>query len=254
VLEVENVSVHYGAIRAVQEVSLRVEVGEIVALLGPNGAGKTSLISAIARLIPISTGRIVLAGRDVTHKRTEDVVRLGATVTPEGRRVFADLTVGQNLRLGAATRKDRAGVKRDLEEMLEMFPILRERYNSPAQTLSGGEQQQLAIARSMMSAPRLLMLDEPSLGLAPRLVELIFGLMARLRQKGLTMLVVEQNAYDALELADRAYVLNTGRIQYAGDAKELMASDDLMEHYLGTGTGTGAGEHHAPVSRSTESG
>jgi branched-chain amino acid transport system ATP-binding protein len=250
VLEVENVSVHYGAIRAVQDVSLRVEEGEIVALLGPNGAGKTSLISAIARLIPISGGRIVLRGKDITHKRTEDVVRFGATVTPEGRHVFADLTVGQNLRLGAATRKDPAGVKQDLEEMLGMFPILRERYNSPAQTLSGGEQQQLAIARSMMSAPKLLMLDEPSLGLAPRLVELIFGLMAKLRQKGLTMLVVEQNAYDALELADRAYVLNTGRIQYAGDAKELMASDDLMDHYLGTGTG----EHRAPASRASESG
>jgi branched-chain amino acid transport system ATP-binding protein len=246
VLEVENVSVHYGAIRAVQDVSLRVEAGEIVALLGPNGAGKTSLISAIARLIPISGGRIVLSGKDITHKRTEDVVRLGVTVTPEGRRVFADLTVGQNLRLGAATRRDPPGVKRDLEEMLEMFPILRERYDSAAQTLSGGEQQQLAIARSMMSAPKLLMLDEPSLGLAPRLVEVIFSLMAKLRQKGLTMLVVEQNAYDALELADRAYVLNTGRIQYAGDAKELLASDDLMEHYLGTGTG----EHHSSASQS----
>jgi branched-chain amino acid transport system ATP-binding protein len=250
VLEVENVSVQYGAIRAVQDVSLRVEEGEIVALLGPNGAGKTSLISAIARLIPISTGRIVLNGKDITKKRTEDVVRLGATVTPEGRRVFADLSVGQNLRLGAATRKDPAGVKRDLEEMLEMFPILRERYDSPAQTLSGGEQQQLAIARSMMSAPKLLMLDEPSLGLAPRLVEVIFGLMAKLREKGLTMLVVEQNAYDALELADRAYVLNTGRIQYSGDAKELMASDDLMDHYLGTGTG----EHAAPTGHPSEGG
>jgi branched-chain amino acid transport system ATP-binding protein len=128
-----------------------------------------------------------------------------------------------------------------------MFPILRERYDSPAQTLSGGEQQQLAIARSMMSAPKLLMLDEPSLGLAPRLVEVIFGLMAKLREKGLTMLVVEQNAYDALELADRAYVLNTGRIQFSGDSKELLASDDLMDHYLGTG----AGEHHAPASQPT---
>lgn len=242
-LEVEGLSVHYGAIRAVEDVSLRVETGEIVALLGPNGAGKTSLISAIARLIPISAGRIVFDGTDITRKRTEDVVRAGASVTPEGRRVFADLTVGQNLRLGAATRRDVAGVKRDLQDMLEMFPILRERYDSPAQTLSGGEQQQLAIARSMMSAPKLLMLDEPSLGLAPRLVTVIFGLMAKLRNKGLTMLVVEQNAYDALELADRAYVLNTGRLQYSGAAKALLESEDLMEHYLGTGTG----EHRAPA-------
>ena len=242
-LEVEGLSVHYGAIRAVEDVSLRVETGEIVALLGPNGAGKTSLISAIARLIPISAGRIVFDGTDITRKRTEDVVRAGASVTPEGRRVFADLTVGQNLRLGAATRRDVAGVKSDLQDMLEMFPILQERYDSPAQTLSGGEQQQLAIARSMMSAPKLLMLDEPSLGLAPRLVTVIFGLMAKLRNKGLTMLVVEQNAYDALELADRAYVLNTGRLQYSGAAKALLESEDLMEHYLGTGTG----EHRPPA-------
>ena len=242
-LVVDRVSVHYGAIRAVNDVSLRVEEGEIVALLGPNGAGKTSLISAIVRLVPVSAGTITFDGKNITRKRTEDVVRLGATVTPEGRRVFADLTVGQNLRLGASTRKDPEGVKRDREEMLDMFPILRERYDSPAQTLSGGEQQQLAIARSMMSAPKLLMLDEPSLGLAPRLVEVIFGLMAKLRDRGLTMLVVEQNAYDALDLADRAYVLNTGRMQYSGTSKELLSSDDLMEHYLGTGTGN----HRAPT-------
>lgn len=246
-LEVEGLSVHYGAIRAVEDVSVRVEEGEIVALLGPNGAGKTSLISAIARLIPISAGRIVLDGKDITRKRTEDVVRAGATVTPEGRRVFADLTVGQNLRLGAAIRRDSGGVRRDLDEMLEMFPILRERYDSQAQTLSGGEQQQLAIARSMMSSPKLLMLDEPSLGLAPRLVEVIFGLMAELRKKGLTMLVVEQNAYDALELADRAYVLNTGRLQYSGSAKDLLESEDLMEHYLGTGAGENIAPEGAPI-------
>ena len=240
-LSVENLSVSYGAIRAVQNVSLRVEEGEIVALLGPNGAGKTSLISAIVGLVPVDAGKITLRDVDITNKKTEDVVRMGVTLTPEGRHVFADLSVGENLRLGAAVRKDAEGVKRDLDELLEMFPILRDRYKAKAQTLSGGEQQQLAIARSMMSKPRLLMLDEPSLGLAPRLVEQIFELISTLRGRGLTLLVVEQNAHDALLFADRAYVLSTGRIRYEGSAHELASSEDLMTHYLGTGTEVGAG-------------
>jgi branched-chain amino acid transport system ATP-binding protein len=235
-LEVDSVSVNYGAIRAVQDVSIRVEEGEIVALLGPNGAGKTTLISAVIGLVPVASGQVRLEGVDITRKRPEDVVRMGATVTPEGRHVFDDLTVGENLRLGAATQKDKEGVRRVMDEMLEMFPVLRERFTQRASTLSGGEQQQLAIARSMMSRPKLLMLDEPSLGLAPRLVEQIFELMTQLRERGLTLLVVEQNAYEALALADRAYVLNTGRLQYEGDAKEMAASEELMEHYLGRGT------------------
>jgi branched-chain amino acid transport system ATP-binding protein len=236
VLLVEGLSVSYGAVKAVREVSLTVEQGEIVALLGPNGAGKTSLISAVVGLVPVAGGRVTLNGADITRRRTEDVVRLGATMTPEGRRIFGDLTVGQNLRLGAATRRDRAAIAADIEQMLTMFPILRERYASRAQTLSGGEQQQLAIARSMMSRPKLLLLDEPSLGLAPRLVEQIFALITELREQGLTLLVVEQNAYDALELADRAYIMNSGRLQFSGRSEELLESDDLMAHYLGTGT------------------
>ena len=240
-LSVENLSVSYGAIRAVQEVSLRVEEGEIVALLGPNGAGKTSLISAIVGLVPVAAGKVMLGDVDITQKKTEDVVRMGVTLTPEGRHVFADLSVSENLRLGAAVRKDKEEVKRDLDEVLEMFPILRDRYKAKAQTLSGGEQQQLAIARSMMSKPKLLMLDEPSLGLAPRLVEQIFELISTLRGRGLTLLVVEQNAHDALLFADRAYVLSTGRIRYEGDAQELARSENLMTHYLGTGTEVGAG-------------
>ena len=186
-------------------------------------------------LVPIASGKVTLRGKDITHKKPEDVVRLGVSVTPEGRRIFEDLTVGENLRLGAAVRKDKAGVKRDMEQMFDMFPVLRERLNSPAQTLSGGEQQQLAIARSMMSSPKLLMLDEPSLGLAPQLVEQIFEMMTRLRERGLTILLVEQNAHEALAIADRAYVLNTGRLQYSGDASDLRESDELMGHYLGTG-------------------
>ena len=240
-LSIENVSVSYGAIRAVQEVSLRVEEGEIVALLGPNGAGKTSLISAIVGLVPVAAGRVKLGDVDNTHKRTEDGVRMGVTLTPEGRHVFADLSVGENLRLGAAVRKDKEGIKQDLDELLEIFPILRDRYKAKAQTLSGGEQQQLAIARSMMSKPRLLMLDEPSLGLALRLVEQIFELISTLHGRGLTLLVVEQNAHDALLFADRAYVLSTGRIRYEGNARELASSENLMTHYLGTGTEVVAG-------------
>ena len=239
-LVIDRLSVAYGAIKAVREVSLRVEKGEIVALLGPNGAGKTSLISSVMGLVPPSGGRVELDGVDITRRRTEDIVRLGATVTPEGRHIFGDISVGQNLKLGAATRRDRDGIAADTEQMLTMFPILRERYASRAQTLSGGEQQQLAIARSMMSRPKLLMLDEPSLGLAPRLVEQIFGLITELRTKGLTLLVVEQNAYDALAMADRAYIMNSGRLQFSGRSEELLASDDLMEHYLGTGTHAGA--------------
>ena len=244
-LSVEKLSVSYGAIRAVQEVSLRVEEGEIVALLGPNGAGKTSLISAIIGLVPVAAGKVMLGDVDITRKKPEDVVRMGVSLTPEGRHIFADLTVDENLRLGAAVRKDKDAIKHDLDELLGMFPILRERYKAKAQTLSGGEQQQLAIARAMMSKPRLLMLDEPSLGLAPQLVEQIFELISTLRDRGLTLLVVEQNAHEALLFADRAYVLSTGRIRYQGDARELGGSEDLMAHYLGTGTEVAA-EASAP--------
>lgn len=238
-LSVDLLSVSYGAIRAVREVSLRVEEGEIVALLGPNGAGKTSLISAVIGLVPVASGKVMLGDVDITRKKPEDIVRLGVTMTPEGRHIFGDLTVDENLRLGAAVRKDKAGVKKDLDELLAMFPILQERYNSRAQTLSGGEQQQLAIVRAMMSRPKLLMLDEPSLGLAPQLVEQIFQLISTLRDRGVTLLVVEQNAHEALLFADRAYVLSTGQIQFEGAAAELAGSKDLMAHYLGIGAETG---------------
>ncbi len=239
-LSVDLLSVSYGAIRAVREVSLRVEEGEIVALLGPNGAGKTSLISAVIGLVPVASGKVMLGDVDITRKKPEDIVRLGVTMTPEGRHIFGDLTVDENLRLGAAVRKDKAGVKKDLDELLAMFPILQERYNSRAQTLSGGEQQQLAIVRAMMSRPKLLMLDEPSLGLAPQLVEQIFQLISTLRDRGVTLLVVEQNAHEALLFADRAYVLSTGQIRFEGAAGELAGSEDLMAHYLGIGAETGA--------------
>ncbi len=229
----DGITVSYGPIRAVRDVSLEVAEGEIVTLLGPNGAGKSSLISALIGLVPRATGRVAFRGEDVTNLPTEALVRRGMTVTPEGRRVFADLSVADNLRLGAATRTDRDGIAEDTEKFLEMFPILRQRYHSAAKYMSGGEQQMLAISRSLMSRPKLLMLDEPSLGLAPRIVEQIFEFLVTLRKWGLTILVVEQNAGDVLEFADRAYVLASGSMQFAGTAAALRDSGDVMEMYLG---------------------
>ena len=232
-LEVKAAVVRYGAVTAVHEVDLTVSKGEIVAVLGPNGAGKTSLVSAVAGILPLASGTIRFDGEDITGLPIETMVRKGISLTPEGRRVFADLSVRENLILGGATQSDRAAFDEDMERMFAMFPILKTRAASPAKTLSGGEQQMLAIARSLMSRPRLLLLDEPSLGLAPRIVDQIFELIAELRAKGLTVLVVEQNASEALAFADRAYVLNVGRCVFSGTAAEIAASEDLAEHYLG---------------------
>jgi len=232
-LKVENISVSYGPIRAVRDVSIDVAEGEIVSLLGPNGAGKSSLISAVIGLIPKASGKTTFCEEDITNLPTEALVRRGMTVTPEGRRVFADLSVADNLRLGAATRHDRDGIAEDTEKYLDMFPILRERYHSASKYLSGGEQQMLAISRSLMSRPKLLMLDEPSLGLAPRIVDQIFEFLVRLREWGQTILVVEQNAGDVLEFADRAFVLASGKMQFSGTAKMLRETGDVMEIYLG---------------------
>ncbi|MBJ3778473.1 ABC transporter ATP-binding protein [Acuticoccus mangrovi] len=234
-LSLSDVSVNYGVIQAVRGVSLNVEEGEIVALLGPNGAGKTSLVSSVVGIVPVSGGRVTFKGEDITRVPVEGIVARGLTLTPEGRRVFAGLSVAENLRLGAATRKDPVATERDLNTYLDMFPILKERYHQTASTLSGGEQQMLAIARALMSAPTMLMLDEPSLGLAPRIVDRIFELMLEMKKSGLTMLVVEQNASEALAFSDRAYVLASGSVVYEGAAKDLAASDQLMEAYLGTG-------------------
>ena len=228
-LKAENVSVSYGPIRAVRDASLEVGEGEIVTLLGPNGAGKTSLISAMIGLVPKANGSTSFRGEDVTGQSTETLVRRGLCVTPEGRRIFADLTVEENMRLGAATRRDRDGIAEDTEKYLDMFPVLRRRYHSAAKYLSGGEQQMLAISRSLMSRPKLLMLDEPSLGLAPRIVDQVFELLVTLREWGLTILVVEQNANEVLEFADRAYVLASGSLKFSGSAQELLESGDVME-------------------------
>ena len=234
-LEVDNVSVNYGAVRAVHSVSLSVSEGEIVTLLGPNGAGKTSMLSAIIGLVPVAEGTVSFQGQNINRLDTESRVARGITVTPEGRHVFANLTVEENLILGAAIRRDADGVARDLETYLDMFPILRERFKQSGGSLSGGEQQMLAVVRALMSGPKLLMLDEPSLGLAPQIVDQIFKLISGLRDHGLTLLVVEQNAQEALKFADRAYILSSGNLEFAGTAEELRTSADLMKAYIGEG-------------------
>lgn len=233
-LETYDLEVRYGPVQAVKGISLRVEKGEIVALLGANGAGKSSTLSAIAGAVPAASGEIRLSGDDVTALAPEHMVRKGLSMVPETRDVFPDLTVMENLKLGAFTqRHDRKATSANLERMLTMFPVLRERADQPAGTLSGGEQQMLVIARAMMSQPRILLLDEPSLGLAPRIVDQIFEMIEQLRASGLTILLVEQNAGKALEVADRAYVVRLGEIAASGSAEEIATSYDLRALYLG---------------------
>lgn len=232
-LSLQNVSVSYGPIQAVRNANIEIASGEMVTLLGPNGAGKSSLLRAIMGLHPISTGEIILNGQTINGMATEKIVRCGLTLTPEGRQVFAGLTVYENLRLGAASRVDRKEINDSRRMIFDLFPILSDRRNQNAGTLSGGEQQQLAIARSLMSKPKLLMLDEPSLGLAPIIVDQIFDLIARLRDGGLTILLVEQNAELSLQIADRGYVFATGEIEMSGTSQELRSTSKIMAAYLG---------------------
>jgi branched-chain amino acid transport system ATP-binding protein len=232
-LVLENVHVRYGAIAALRGVSLHVEEGEIVGLIGVNGAGKSTTLMTIAGVLQPFEGTLLFEGESIVGSPPEDIVRKGIALVPEGRRIFPGLTVAENLRLGASIRSDRSEVQRDLEEMCARFPVLADRLGQAAGTLSGGEQQQLAIARGLMSRPSLLMLDEPSLGLAPRLVEEIFELVAQLHATGVTVLLVEQNVERALEIADRAYLLNTGVVEFDGAARELRARVDFASAYLG---------------------
>jgi branched-chain amino acid transport system ATP-binding protein len=230
-LELRGVTVRYGQILAVRELSLSVAAGEVVTLLGANGAGKSSTLSAIVGLAPVAGGSVMLAGEDITSNPPEAVVRRGVALVPEGRRIFANLTVAENLRLGAAAYS-RSEYEETLPEVLDLFPVVKQRLGTRAGLFSGGEQQQLAIARALMARPRLVLLDEPSLGLAPIMVAAVFDLIARLHERSVTILLVEQNAERALDVADRAYVLNTGRLEISGDAAEL-AADSIEEAYLG---------------------
>ncbi len=233
-LEIQDVSVRYGAVKALDKVSLRVAAGTITAVLGANGAGKTSLLRAVNGLVRLAGGSISVEGNDLRKRPAEDVVRLGVAHVPEGRGVIAELTIEENLRLGALWRRDAPGLARDLDRMLALFPPLAERRKRLAETLSGGERQMLALGRALMSRPRVLLLDEPSLGLAPRITAQIMSVVRGLRDdEGLAVLLVEQNARSALSIADAAVVLNVGRVVVEGDPRQLADDPDLRHAYLG---------------------
>jgi branched-chain amino acid transport system ATP-binding protein len=233
VLEVEDLHVHYGAIEALRGISLHVPDGQVVALIGANGAGKTTALRAISRMIRASSGAVRFRGEDLLRLQSHDVVARGLAHAPEGRGIFLNLTVGENLALGAFLRRDRDGIAADEEKAYGLFPILRERHRQVAGTLSGGEQQMLAVARALMSRPRLLLLDEPSLGLAPQVVERIFQVLAEVSRGGVALLLVEQNAHKALQIAHRGYVLETGQVVMQGTGQELLASPEVRKAYLG---------------------
>ncbi len=232
-LEVKDLTVFYGVIQALKEVSFEVNKGEIVTLIGANGAGKTTTMQSVMGLIPSKSGTVVYNGVDITKKPCHSIVHLGMTQVPEGRRVFQELTVYENLLMGAYTEKSKAKIKRDIEEIYEWFPRLGERKKQVAGTLSGGEQQMLAMGRAMMSHPELLMLDEPSMGLSPLLVDQVFEIIKNFQKNGTTILLVEQNAGKSLAISDRAYVLENGQIVLSGTGEELLKSDMVKKAYLG---------------------
>jgi branched-chain amino acid transport system ATP-binding protein len=232
-LEISGLRAAYGPIEALRGVDLEVRPGELVCLLGANGAGKSSTLRAISGLVRPTAGRIVFDGRPITGLQPAAILEAGIAHCPEGRRVFPYLTVEDNLIMGAYVRRDRAGIAADLERVCAHFPILGERRRQPAGTLSGGEQQMLAIGRALMARPRLILFDEPSLGLAPTVVETTFAIIADIRRQGTTVLMVEQNAYLALSMADRGYVMETGRIVLRGAARDLLADDHVRRAYLG---------------------
>lgn len=232
-LEVKNLSVSYGAIEAVKDISFTVNAGEIVSLIGANGAGKTTTLHTITGLVPAKSGSVMYNGVDLLKTHNNKIVTLGMAHIPEGRHVFTRMSVEENLEMGAFSLKDQSDLKKDLDMVYGLFPRLKERRNQKAGTLSGGEQQMLAMGRALMSKPKLLMLDEPSMGLAPILVEQIFDIIKELHAAGTTILLVEQNAQMALSIADRAYVLGTGRITMSGSAADVLADDRVRATYLG---------------------
>lgn len=232
-LELEGVNAYYGRIQALRKVTIRVERGEVVALIGSNGAGKTTTLRTISGLMHPTVGTIRFDGGDITHTRPSRIVELGISQSPEGRRLFPRMTVVDNLFMGAYTRTDRPGIASDMDRVFKLFPRLLERRSQIAGTLSGGEQQMLAMGRSLMARPKLLMLDEPSLGLAPILVETIFSIVREINAQGTTVLLVEQNAHKALEVAHRGYVLETGVVVQEGPGRELLESEEVQKAYLG---------------------
>ena len=232
-LEVKNLVVSYGAIKALRGISFSVEQGEVISLIGSNGAGKTTTLHSISNLIKKNSGSIFFEGTDITNLSADKIVNMGLIQVPEGRRVFANLSVKENLEMGAYLRKDKEQIKKDMEWGYELFPRLKERLSQLAGTLSGGEQQMLAMARALMSKPKLLLLDEPSMGLAPILVDEIFEIIKKISSAGTTILLVEQNAYKALSIANRAYILETGEITKDGKASDLITDKAVISAYLG---------------------
>ena len=234
ILEVNDLNVYYGAIHAIKNISFEIKKGEIVTLIGANGAGKTSTLHAVSGLLPLKSGEVSLNGVNITGVEAHKLVSQGMAHVPEGRRIFTELTVLENLEIGAYTRNDKDGIKEDLEKMFVLFPRLAERKKQLAGTMSGGEQQMLAIARALMSKPTILLMDEPSMGLAPLLVQEIFKIIERInKEEGVTILLVEQNAHMALSVANRAYVLETGEIIKEGAGKDLLDDPDIKKAYLG---------------------
>lgn len=232
-LEIKNLNVHYGVIHAIKGISLTVNDGEIVTLIGANGAGKTTTLRTISGLKKPTSGEILLNGVNITNTTAQERVKMGISHVPEGRRVFPTMTVLENLELGAYLRRDKDGITKDLNMVYERFPILSDRKKQAAGTLSGGEQQMLAIGRALMSRPKILFLDEPSMGLAPLLVQEIFNIIKEINSAGTTILLIEQNASMALQIANNAYVIETGKIVLSGTGAELMQSEDIKKAYLG---------------------
>ena len=232
-LKTDNICTNYGAVEAIRNINMYVEEGEVVAFIGHNGAGKTTLLKTISGLLRPVKGTVTWMGENITGRPPEKIVRAGIPQCPEGRQVFAESTVYQNMEMGAYTRKDKQAIREDIEKYEEIFPILKERRSQKAGLLSGGEQQMLAIARSLMSRPKLLMLDEPSLGLAPVVVNDVYDVIQKIKQQGVTILLVEQNAMKALEVSDRAYVISTGEIALEGKSEELLQNDAVKKAYLG---------------------
>jgi len=232
-LKIENLVVHYGAINALRGISFEVKEGEIITLIGSNGAGKTTTLHSISNIIKKTDGSVFFCGKDISKESPDLIVKEGLVQVPEGRRIFANLTVRENLEMGAYTRNDKAGISLDMEKVYELFPRLKERIKQIAGTLSGGEQQMLAIGRALMASPKLLLLDEPSMGLAPILVDEIFHIIRTINKAGTTVLLVEQNAFKALGIATRAYIMETGEIVKTGTGAELLKDDSVRKAYLG---------------------
>lgn len=232
-LKVNNLNTYYGKIHALKGIDIEISQGEIVTLIGSNGAGKSTLLNTITGVVPSSSGEVIFKGQNITNMAPHKIVDLGISMSPEGREVFPALTVEENLQLGAYSRKDKAEIASSYERVYGLFPRLKERITQVAGTLSGGEQQMLAIGRSLMSTPQLLLLDEPSLGLAPNLVMMIFELIESINKQGTSILLIEQNANAALSVAHRAYVLETGNVTLSGDSKELSTNDQVRKAYLG---------------------